>query len=57
MPNSVLEALLVAAYQSRAKIRAELVEPKGRRKRGRKPQREEITLSEFVEYGQLRLGL
>ena len=45
MPNSVLEALFVAAYQSRAKIRAELVEPKGRRKRGRKPQRVEITLS------------
>src|SRR5713101_2415275 len=53
MPGSVVEALLVAAYQTGRMIKAELVEPKGRRKRGRKPQRVEITVSEPVRYGQL----
>ena len=57
VPWSVLEALLVAAYQTGRMIKCELVEPKGRRKRGRKPQRVQITLSEPVEYGQLSLEL
>ena len=53
MPESVVEALLVAAYQTGRMIKAELVEPKGRRKKGVKPHREQITVSEPVQYGQL----
>lgn len=57
IPESVLKALLVAAYQTGKMIKAELVEPKGRRKRGRRPQRAEIGLTEPVEYGQLHLRI
>ena len=57
MPESVVEALLVAAYQTGRMIKAELVEPKGRRKRGRKPHMEQITVSEPVQYGQLGFGI
>ena len=55
MPGSVVEALLVAAYQTGRMIKAELVEPKGRRRKGRKPHMEQITISEPIMYGQMRL--
>ncbi len=57
IPASVIDALLVAAYQSGKMIKAELVEPKGRRKIGRKPQREHVTIGEPVTYGQMRFEL
>ncbi|GEM_PF-1500967 len=57
IPWSVVDALLVAAYQTGRMIKCELVEPKGRRKRGRKPHREQITVSEPVQYGQIRFEL
>ncbi len=56
IPKSVIEALLVAAYQTGRMIKAEL-EPKGRRKKGRKPHRAQITVSEPIMYGQLGLGM
>ncbi len=56
IPRSLIDALLVAAYQSGKMLKAELVEPKGRRKRGRKLQRE-ITVSEPVTYGQMKFEL
>ena len=56
MPRSVVDALLVAAYQTGRMIKCQLVEPKGRRKNGSKQQRK-ITVSEPVTYGQLGMAL
>jgi len=56
MPWNVIEALLVAAYQTGRMIRAELVEPKGRRRKGIKPQRQ-ITVSKPITFGQIRFEL
>lgn len=57
MPKSVIEALLIAAYQTGRMLKVELVEPKGRRRKGIKPHREQITISEPVQYGQLGFGI
>ena len=55
IPESVVEALAVAAHLAGKMLRCQLVEPNPRRKKGRAP-KPTIVVSEPVVYGQLRFA-